>query len=222
MRTRFNKWIAVLALLGLMVGIWLALPPKTPATLPVCILPQGTTAQGPAPLLDHFLYSRWRWLAKVTRMIVGPRRQIVLGIQFLESSETMSAIAREYALGTPLAESNNVAVWMPAASAWPGPRGAFKLVSAPRITTADRLAAMVSAGTFAAGFYAHLLSDTVDLTARAQVTGAESFAATVRARLSYNHILVLLDTLDPDHATNRTVMVVTADEIDAKGNKVAH
>jgi hypothetical protein len=81
---------------------------------------------------------------------------------------------------------------------------------------------MVMAGDYRAELFSRLEKETVDLSTRLIVTsaGQTNFLAAVRAQLLYGNALFLLDMRQPESAGNRIGILITADEYDAKGNKV--
>ena len=91
-----------------------------------------------------------------------------------------------------------------------------------RVLTSDQGQARVSVGNDSADVFARLEKETVDLSTRIMVcsSGQTNFVAAVRAQLPYGKALFLLDERQPEAATNRFEFLITADEYDAKGNKI--
>ena len=129
-------------------------------------------------------------------------------------------------LGQPQAESNGVAVWMLRDGLPDWPKGGASILCGSRLETADRIEAMVTDGSdaalFSSDFFPLLGKDIVDLSIRriVKLTGQTNFVQAVRAQLPYGHALFVLDVRQPESVTNRMGFLITADEYDAKGNKL--
>ena len=75
---------------------------------------------------------------------------------------------------------------------------------------------------FASEFFPKLEKDDVDFSGRVAVTwpGLTNFVAAVHAQLPYNKTLFCLDVGPSNSSGIRTTFLITADEFDAKGNKI--
>jgi hypothetical protein len=217
-----RKWVIVL-ILALLAGIILLVCLDRPPALPaVTILPATPLVVKSGRVPDRWIPAKWTWLQKACRFVLGAPRQAGFDIHFIQDSETVAAILAENSLGPPQTESNGLAVWILPGETMQQPKGASFIISAPRILTTDRTKAMVMSGRYSTELFPQLKKGTVDLTTRLIVSsGAQTnFVGAVRAQLPYGHALFLLDVRQPESASNRQEFLITADEYDAKGNKV--
>lgn len=90
------------------------------------------------------------------------------------------------------------------------------------IITGDRTAADVMSGDYIAQVFSKLNETTIDLSARFIALSASqtNFITAVRAQIPYGKALFVLDSRQPNAATNRIAFWVEPNEIDAKGNRV--
>jgi len=222
MHTR-KTWILI-AVVVLVAGAATFLAFKqSPAPPTIVISQQGPLPPLPGRFPERYIPAKWTWLRRLSARVFGPMRQITFGIEYSEADESVASLRLENVLGPPLAETNGVAVWLfPKEGALHGIRhsGSITSVSAPRITTADRMqsAIMISSNTII-GMSPRMKKDTVDLWTRLSLG---NFHALVRAQVPYDAAFLIVDDRLPDAATNRAEVVIVASEINATGNKVPH
>jgi hypothetical protein len=215
----------VLALLGgtLLLIFIVDKPPALPA---VMILPSGPLALKSGRVPDRWIPAIWVLLHRACEFFLGPPRQVGIAVQRIETSETVASVVARLSLGQPQAQSNGVSVWILPESTLVAPKGAATITSMARITVAEQQNAGVrmidKAASYSADFFSRLERETIDLSSRLIVTanGQTNFLAGLRAQLPYGHALLVLDVRHPESPTNRMEFVITADEYDAKGNKV--
>jgi hypothetical protein len=221
---RNQKWLIVLVLLllgGTLIVVVFDRPPALPA---VMILPPSplTVKSGRAP--DRWIPANWVWLRRTCLSIFGQPRQVGFDIECIEASETVAAIIAKNSLGQPQAESNGVAIWMLPEATLGQPSGPARIMPRARASTLDREKASLGVGDYSADLFAGLEKETVDLSTRLMVisSGQTNFTAAARAHLPYGKALLILDVRQPELATNRFEFLITADEIDARGNRISH
>jgi hypothetical protein len=221
-----RNWLIALILVllaGILLVVFLDRLPALPA---VTILPSTPLVVKSGRVPDRWIPAQWTWLARACRFVLGAPRQVGYAIQFIEASETVDSIVAQNSLGQPQAESHGLAVWILPGETLQKPKGLATTMSAPRILTTDRMEARVMVGSttdsYSADLFARLEKKTVDLSTGLIVTsaGQTNFVAAVRAQLPYGQALFLLDVRQPASASNRLEFLITAEEYDAKGNKV--
>jgi hypothetical protein len=225
---RNQKWLIVLILV-LLGGIFLFVIFDRPAALPaVVILPPTPLEVKSGRVPERWIPAKWIWLRRACRFVLGPPRQVGFNVQFIETSETMASIVAQNSLGPPQARSNGVAVWMIPDGTPRQPGGAATIMPRARAIAIDCGKARLTVGgpgadLYSADLFGALEKETVDLSTRVMVSssGQTNFVAAVRAQLLYGKALFLLDVRPPESATNRFEFLITADEYDAKGNKIS-
>jgi hypothetical protein len=211
--------VASLLLGGILLTFCLDRPPALPA---VTILPPGPLVAKSGRVPDRWIPAKWTWLQKTCLFVFGPPRQVGFSTEFIEASESVPSIVAHNSLGPPQAESNGLAVWILPGDVLVQPGGASSIMSAPRILTVDAGLSVVISSAFRAELFPQMNNGTVDLSTRLIVSSAmqTNFVAAVRAQLPYGKALFLLDVRHPESASNRQEFLITADEYDAKGNKL--
>jgi hypothetical protein len=223
---RIQKWPIVLILVllfGMVLFVFLDNPPALPA---VMILPPTPLAVKTGRVPDRWIPAKWTLLQRACLFVLGAPQQVGFDVQFIEASETVDSIVAQNSLGQPQAQTNGLAVWILPGETLTPPRGASTVRSDPRIITVDGMQAVVMSTSatdmYRVDFFPRLEKGTVDLSTRLIVASAAqtNFVAAVRAQLPYGKALFLLDVRQPASASNRLEFLITADEYDAKGNRV--
>jgi hypothetical protein len=220
---RNQKWPIVL-ILALLSGILLFVVfDRPPALPPVIILPPTPLAVKSGRLPERWIPTKWIWLFRACQFVLGPPRQVGFNIECIEASETVASIVAQNSLASPQAQSNGVAFWMLPDGTLRQPRSVATIMSRIRVSTSDQGEASVVSGDYRADLFARLEKETVDLSTRLIVSsaGQTNFVAAVRAQLPYGNALLVLDVRQAESATNRFEFLITADEYDAKGNKIS-
>jgi hypothetical protein len=222
MEARNQKCLVALILVLLGGTLIFVIFSRVPELPEVIILPPTPLAVKGGRAPDRWIPRNWTWLRRSCFLVLGQPKQVSFEIECSAVSEKVSSIIAENSLGPPLAESNGVAVWIvPAGRSWVW--GAPSTIM-PRahVVTSDQGQATVGVGDYKADLFGHLQKLTVDLSTRLIIGSAiqTNFVATARAQLPYGKALFVLDARHPDSATYRFEIFVTADEIDAGGNKV--
>jgi hypothetical protein len=223
MALRNQKWLTALILVllgGILLLVVFDKPPALPALM---ILPTTPLAVTSNRLPDRWIPAKWIWLQRVWLFVFGPPRQVQFNLQCISSSETVASIVSQNSLGLPQAESKGLAVWMIPDGTLRQRKGASTIMARPRVSTSDQGEARVIFGDYSADLFARLEKETVDLSTRLIVysSGQTNFVAAMRAQLPYGQTLFVLDVRQPEVATNRFEFLITADEYDAKGNKIS-
>ena len=181
------------------------------------ILPSSPLAVKTGRAPDRWIPAKWTWLRWACQRVFGPPRLAYLEVQFIEASETVASVVAANSLGQPQAQSNGVAVWI-----LPGKQRQSSEATM-RMVMADRMEAQAGVmGTnvcYRAALYTHVEKEMVDLSTRLIVTSASQtiFVAAARAQLPYGKAMFLLNARQPESASNRLEILITADECDAKG-----
>ncbi len=191
------------------------------------ILPTTPLAVKSGRLPDRWIPSHWGWLYRACQFVLGAPRQVTFNVQCIGTSETVASVIAQNSLGPPQARSNGLAVWLVPESTLKPPKGFSS--SAWGVNTVDRMKAGNSFGvangpvvSYSSEFFPQLEKDNVDFSGRLAVTwpGLTNFVAAVHAQLPYNKTLFCLEVGQPESPGIRTVFLITADEFDAKGNKL--
>ncbi len=221
MAARKQKWLVVLILVLLVGMLICVIFDRTPVLPVVVILPPTPLAVQSGRVPDRWIPWNWTWLRRSCLFVLGLPRQVSLEIECSAVSEKVSSITAENSLGPPLADSNGVAVWIVPADrswVWGAPSS---IMPRAHVVTSDQGQATVLVRDYKADLFGHLQKLTVDLSTRLIIGSATqtNFVAAARAQLPYGKRLLILDVRKPDSATYRIEIFVTADEIDATGNK---
>jgi hypothetical protein len=220
---RNQKWpiILIAVLLG---GAILFLVFDKPPTLPaVIILPASPLLVKSGRVPDRWIPANWTWLRRACRFVLGAPRQVGIDIQCIEASKDVASVVAQNSLGPPQGQSNGVAVWILPGGTLRQPGDSATIMPRARAITIDKGEARMTVGNFSADLFPKLEKGTVDLSTRFIVSssGQTNFVAAVRAQLPYGKALFVLDVRQPESATNRYEFLITADEYDAKGNKIS-
>jgi hypothetical protein len=222
MPPRNQKWLIILVLVllgGVLLFLICATPPAFPA---VTILPPGPLVVKSGRVPDRWIPAKWTWLHRACLFVLGAPRQAGFEIQFILDPESLASIITRNSLGQPQSESNGLAVWILPEGTLQPPSGAATLFISPLVLTPNRTTKRSVFGGYSAELFPRLESETIELSTRLIVRSAArtNFIAAVRAQLPHGAALFLVDVRQPDSATNRYEFLITADEYDAKGNKV--
>jgi hypothetical protein len=175
---------------------------------------------------DRWIPAKWTWLHRACLFVFGRPKQVFFRTQFIEANESVASIAAEHSLGRPQAESSDLAVWILPNAALQHSNGTSTTLGVLQIITAERAQAKAMTGSttdsYSADLFAGLAKDAVNLSVGLIVTsgGQTNLLATVCAQLPYAQDLFVLDIRHPESTTNRLEFLITADEIDAKGNNL--
>jgi hypothetical protein len=215
--------LALVVLGGMLVFVILSKPPALPA---VMILPPTPLAVKSGRVPDRWIPAKWTRLQRACRYFLGDPKQVGFNVRYMETSETVESIISRNSLGPPQARGNGLAVWILPDGTLRPPKGDTTVLGAARILTAARERAKLSvthkAGNYSAEVFPILEDETVDFLTRLIVTsaGKTNFVAAARAQLPYGQALFVLDVRQPEVDDYRMGFLITADEYDAKGNKV--
>lgn len=215
--------LALVILCGVVASVYFQKPPVLPA---VILLPPGPLVVKSGRVPDRWIPNKWTWLHRACRFLRGPDRQLVFGIKNIESADSVATIMARNSLSQPQAETNGVAIWILPENSIKKSAGAETILCSARVSTVERMLSTVTAmegsASYTTTLFGRLEKDTVDLTSLvviASETETNLFPA-VRTQIPFGSALFLLDVRHPELATNRTEIVITAEEIDAAGNKV--
>jgi hypothetical protein len=220
-----RKWLVALALLvlgGVRLFVFLDQPPALPA---VIIWPPAPLGKNSGRVPDRWIPAEWVWLHKACEFLLGSPKKVGYHVQFINTSGTVASIISQNAIGQPKSESKELAAWILPDRIMHGVKGASTVLSAPRLIAIEGgqariMTAVGNADGYSADLFSWLGREKVDLrTSFGVITaGKATFVAGARAQIPYGQALLLLDTRRPESATNRVEILITTDEIDAKGN----
>jgi hypothetical protein len=223
----------IIALVFVLLGgmILSAVFDKAPVLPAVLILPSAPLAVKNGRVPDRWIPANWTWLHRVSRFLFGPPKRVGYTVSFIVNSEAVDSIVNPKSLGQPLAQSNGLAIWIVPDNLLQRPWSTADLVATsigqPNIDNAERLSnsrCRIGDGEdgYSETLYSRLGKETADLWSRLVVTSwsQTNCIAAVRSQLPYGRALFILGVRQPGSESNRFGFLITADEYDAKGNKV--
>jgi len=178
---------------------------------------------------DRWIPKKWIWLQRVCLFVFGPPRQVSYYVYLRETSEAVASIGAQYSLGQPGANSNGLAVWILPNSLLPLLKDSKHTIEngctaadQTETGTATAIGGDIPFG-YIVSFFARLGKGTIDLSTRlsGDFKGKETLFANVRAQLAYGQALLVLDDRHGHSPTHCLEIIITANEIDAKGNIVS-
>jgi hypothetical protein len=210
--------VVVLVLGGLLV-IRLANPSSLP---PVIILPPTPLAVKSGRIPDRWIPANWTWLQKACLSVLGPPRQVRLDVVVSTVDGTLDSIIAHDALGQPLSTGGNAAVWI--VPALQPVQRVETIQSSLGMITGNHMEGKVIVGNFTAELFPQLRNNATDLLTCLVFPseGQSNVVAAMRVQIPYDKALFVIDSRQPELATNRTAIWIKADEVDAKGNIVQH
>jgi hypothetical protein len=186
------------------------------------ILPPTPLAVKSGRVPDRWIPVKWLWLRRACRLLLKAPRQVHLDLEWSNASNTVASVLAQNSLGKPDAEGNGLALWILPGRTLQQPVGAPNYSVSGGIVSDDRQESGMQMGDYTVDLFARLDKETVDLwSSFIYNTASQSNSAlAVRVQLPFDKALLFLDVRQPDLASNRTEIVITADEYDAKGNKI--
>ena len=203
---------------------------KAPVLPTVLVLPSAPLAVKSGRVPDRWIPANWAWLQRACRFLFGPPRRVGYTVSFIVNSEAVDSIVNPNSLGQPLAQSNDLAIWIVPDNllqrTWSTAALVATSIGQPIIDNAEWLSNFRhwsgdNGAGYSATLYSRLEKETADLWVRLAVTswGQTNCIAAVRAQLPYGKALFILGARQPESESNRFGFLITADESDAKRNK---
>jgi hypothetical protein len=216
------RWLIALTL-GLLGGIILMVLFATPPAVPeVMILPPSQLPKYSGRVPDRWIPLKWDWLRRTCRFLLGAPRRVGLEAARTYDSNTVASVLASNGLGKPVAEGNGMALWILPGRTLQHPDGPPTHSLSGGVTADNRLRSKLTIGGYSVNFFERLDKEMADLwiSVAYDSASATNFALAVRVQLPLDKALLLLDVRHPEAKFNRTEILITADDYDAKGNKI--